>query len=61
MSMSKIAEITGFTGASYMAETFKKFYKMSPRDFRKSSHPGTASSSRLSDYNPKAEALSGCD
>ncbi len=36
MSMSEIAEITGFTGASYMAETFKKFYKMSPRDFRKS-------------------------
>ena len=36
MSMSEIAEITGFSGASYMAETFKKFYKMSPRDFRKS-------------------------
>ena len=36
MSMSEIAEITGFSGASYMAETFKKFYKMSPRDFKKS-------------------------
>ena len=36
MSMSEIAEITGFSGASYMAEIFKKFYKMSPRDFRKS-------------------------
>ena len=35
MSMSEIAEITGFSGASYMAETFKKFYKMSPRDFKK--------------------------
>ena len=35
MSMSEIAEVTGFSGASYMAETFKKFYKMSPRDFRK--------------------------
>ena len=37
MSMSEIAEVTGFSGASYMAETFKKFYKVSPRDFRKSS------------------------
>ena len=36
MSMSEIAEITGFSCASYMAEIFKKFYKMSPRDFRKS-------------------------
>ena len=36
MSMSEIAEITGFSGASYMAEVFKKFYKMSPRDFKKS-------------------------
>ena len=36
MSMTEIAEITGFSGASYMAEIFKKFYKMSPRDFRKS-------------------------
>lgn len=36
MSMAEIAEITGFSGASYMAETFKKFYKMSPRDYRKS-------------------------
>lgn len=36
MSMSEIADITGFSGASYMAETFKKFYKLSPRDFKKS-------------------------
>ena len=36
MSMTEIAEITGFSGASYMSETFKKFYKMSPRDFKKS-------------------------
>ena len=35
MSMSEIAELTGFSGASYMSETFKKFYKMSPRDFKK--------------------------
>ena len=37
MNMSEIAEITGFSSASYMAETFKKFYKMSPRDFKKKS------------------------
>ena len=61
MSMSEIAEITGFTGASYMAETFKKFYKMSPRDFKKSSRHGTSSSSRSSDYNPKAAVQSLCD
>ena len=36
LTTKEIAEITGFSGASYMAETFKKFYKMSPRDFRKS-------------------------
>ncbi len=37
MTMSEIARITGFSGASYMAEVFKKFYKTSPRDFRKAS------------------------
>ncbi len=37
MTMSEIAQITGFSGASYMAEVFKKFYKSSPRDFRKAS------------------------
>ena len=36
LCMTEIAEVTGFSGASYMAETFKKFYKMSPRDFKKS-------------------------
>lgn len=36
MSMSEIAELTGFSGASYMAETFKKYFNQSPRDFRKS-------------------------
>lgn len=35
MSMSEIAEVTGFSGASYMAETFKKYFNQSPRDFRK--------------------------
>lgn len=35
MSMSEIAEMTGFTSASYMAETFKKFYRFSPREYKK--------------------------
>ena len=34
-SMPEIAEKTGFSNASYMAETFKKFYKFSPREYRK--------------------------
>lgn len=34
-SMSEIAEQTGFSSASYMTETFKKFYKFSPRDYKK--------------------------
>ena len=33
--LSEIAEITGFGGTSYMAETFKKFYGMSPREYKK--------------------------
>ena len=36
MSMTQIAEMTGFSNASYMAETFKKFYKFSPREYKKS-------------------------
>ena len=35
-SMPEIAEMTGFSNASYMAETFKKFYKFSPREYKKS-------------------------
>ena len=35
LSMTEIAELTGFSGASYMAETFKKYFDMSPREFRK--------------------------
>ena len=35
MSMSEIAELTGFSNASYMAETFKKFYRFSPREYKK--------------------------
>lgn len=35
MSMPEIAELTGFSNASYMAETFKKFYKFSPREYKK--------------------------
>lgn len=33
MSMSEIAEKTGFSGASYMTETFKKIYGVAPRNF----------------------------
>lgn len=35
LSMGEIAEMTGFSNASYMAETFKKFYKFSPREYKK--------------------------
>lgn len=35
-SMNEIANLTGFAGASYMTETFKKFFDKSPREFRKS-------------------------
>ena len=40
MSMSEIAYNTGFASASYMAESFKKYYGESPRSF-KSSHVHT--------------------
>ena len=33
LSMSAIAEKTGFSGASYMTETFKKIYGVSPRTY----------------------------
>lgn len=35
LSMSEIAERTGFSGASYMSEQFKRFYGSSPRVFKK--------------------------
>ncbi len=35
MSMTEIADVTGFSGASYMAETFKKYFNLTPRDFKK--------------------------
>ena len=35
MSMTEIASLTGFGGVSYMSETFRKFFKMSPREYRK--------------------------
>jgi AraC-like DNA-binding protein len=35
LSMSEIAEQTGFSSASYMTETFKKFYRFSPREYKK--------------------------
>ena len=41
MSMAEIAEITGFSGASYMSEVFRRFYKMSPREYRKNVIDGT--------------------
>ena len=40
LPMSEIAEKTGFASASYMAESFKKYYGESPRSF-KSSHVHT--------------------
>lgn len=35
MPMSEIASQTGFRGVSYMAETFRKFFESSPREYRK--------------------------
>jgi hypothetical protein len=35
MPMTQIAAETGFGGVSYMAETFKKFFESSPREYRK--------------------------
>ena len=35
LNMSEIAEVTGFSGSSYMSETFKKFYSLSPREYKK--------------------------
>ena len=33
--LTKIAELTGFNGVSYMSETFKKFFGQSPREYKK--------------------------
>lgn len=35
MTLSEIAQLTGFNGVSYMAETFRKFFDSSPRAYRK--------------------------
>ncbi len=35
MPMAEIASQTGFRGVSYMAETFRKFFESSPREYRK--------------------------
>ena len=35
MPMTEIALQTGFRGVSYMAETFRKFFESSPREYRK--------------------------
>jgi AraC-like DNA-binding protein len=35
MPMTEIADVTGFSGASYMAETFKKYFNMTPSEFKK--------------------------
>ncbi|HAV91437.1 AraC family transcriptional regulator [Eubacterium uniforme] len=42
MSMGEIASITGFSSASYMSEIFKKFYSMSPREYKKLARQGSA-------------------
>lgn len=34
-TLTEIAILTGFNGVSYMAETFRKFFDCSPRDYRK--------------------------
>ena len=34
LSMAEIADMTGFSSASYMSETFKKFYRFSPREYK---------------------------
>ena len=36
LTMSEIAERCGFSGASYFAEIFKRYYNVSPREYRKS-------------------------
>jgi AraC-like DNA-binding protein len=35
LSMSEICSLSGFSGVSYMSETFKKFFGVSPREYRK--------------------------
>lgn len=51
MSMSEIAEKTGFASASYMAESFKKYYGESPRSF-KATHVHTPRGSiEISSFN----------
>ena len=35
LSLSEIAAATGFNGTSYMSEMFKKYFGISPREFRK--------------------------
>ena len=33
--LSEIADLTGFSGVSYLSETFRKFFGCSPREYRK--------------------------
>ncbi|MBO7563391.1 MAG: AraC family transcriptional regulator [Clostridiales bacterium] len=35
LSMAEICSLSGFSGVSYMSETFKKFFGVSPREYRK--------------------------
>ena len=35
MTLTEIAQMTGFNGVSYMSETFRKFFGSSPRAYRK--------------------------
>ena len=36
LPLSEIAALTGFNGVSYMSETFKRFFGVSPREYKKS-------------------------
>ncbi|MCR4690752.1 MAG: AraC family transcriptional regulator [Lachnospiraceae bacterium] len=35
LSLRQIADLTGFTGVSYLSETFKKYFGCSPREYKK--------------------------
>lgn len=51
LSMTEIASLTGFSGVSYMSETFHKFFNMTPRDYRKQN--GNANPEPEIDFNKK--------
>ena len=41
LPMGEIARVTGFSGASYMSEVFKRYHNISPREYRKQMREGT--------------------